>query len=147
MEWSMRGALILGAVLVSFSGTALPAQTREDSAAVRAAARDYIMAWYDGDAALMEQVLHPDLAKRNVSAGQDGRSRFSHMGAMAMVRATRTRTKQPADRRMLEVTLLDLQPPAASAKVVSWDFVDYVHLGRLDGRWVIINDLWTGRVR
>lgn len=123
------------------------AQTAADSTAARAAAADYVKAWYDGDAALMEQVLHPDLAKRNVSADQNGRSRFGHMGAMAMVRATRGRTPQPADRRLLEVTLFDLQGTAASARVVSWDFIDYVHLAKVDGRWLIINDLWTGRPR
>lgn len=123
------------------------AQTAADSAAARAAVADYVKAWYDGDAALMEQVLHPDLAKRNVSADQSGRSRFGHMGAMAMVRATRGRTPQPADRRLLEVTLFDLQGTAASARVVSWDFIDYVHLAKVDGRWLIINDLWTGRPR
>ena len=118
------------------------AQTAADSAAARAAAADYVKAWYDGDAARME-----DLAKRNVSADQSGRSSFVHMGAMAMVRATRGRTPQPADRRLLEVTLFDLQGTAASARVVSWDFIDYVHLAKVDGRWLIINDLWTGRPR
>ena len=141
----MRGYFFLGLLLAGAPSVRLTAQTREDSTAVRAAARDYIMAWYDGDAALMEQVLHPDLAKRNVSSDAQGRSRFSHMGAMAMVRMTRTRNKQPTDQRMLEVSVLDLQPGAASAKVVSWDFIDYVHLARVDGKWVIVNDLWTSR--
>ena len=143
----MRNSLVLAALLVSLSGVGLRAQSREDSTAVRATARDYLVAWYDGDAALMEQVLHPDLAKRNVSTDANGRSRFSNMGAMAMVRGTRGRTKQTADQRLLEITVFDMQAATASAKVVSWDFVDYVHLGKIDGRWLIINDLWSGRVR
>lgn len=143
----MRNSLVLAALLVSLPGVGLCAQSPEDSTAVRAAARDYLIAWYDGDAALMEQVLHPDLAKRNVSTDANGRSRFSNMGAMAMVRGTRGRTKQAAEQRLLEITVFDMQAATASAKVVSWDFVDYVHLGKIDGRWLIINDLWSGRVR
>lgn len=142
----MGTKLVVGTMLLLI-GSDVAAQTKEDSTAARAVARDYITAWYEGDATLMEQVLHPELAKRSVSTDANGRSRFSQMGAMAMVRGTRGRTKQPADQRLLEVSLLDIQANAASAKAVSWDFIDYVHLAKVDGRWVIVNDLWTGRPR
>ena len=143
----MRNALIALTLGSATMSTPLLAQGREDSAAVKTTARDYVVAWYDGNPALMEQVLHPELAKRSVSSDANGRTRLSQTGAMSMVRATRGRDKQPADQRLLEVTVLDLMPNIASAKVVSWDFVDYIHLARTDGRWVIINDLWTGRPR
>lgn len=143
----MRFGLAVGAAVMVLASNEALAQSREDSVAARAVVRDYLVAWYDGDAALMEQVLHPELAKRNVSTDANGRTRFGQMGAMAMVRGTRGRTKQPADQRPIEVTLFDLQGTAASAKVVSWDFIDYVHLAKADGRWVIVNDLWVGRAR
>ncbi|MHB1329910.1 MAG: nuclear transport factor 2 family protein [Gemmatimonadales bacterium] len=140
----MRFFWLMSSVLAGVAGP-LAGQPAADSAAAKAVVRDYLVAWYDGDAALMEQVLHPELAKRNVGTDAAGRSRFGQMGAMAMVRATRGRTRQPADQRLLEVTLLDLQGGTASAKVVSWDFIDYVHLAKVDGRWMIINDLWSSR--
>ena len=143
----MRLGLAVGAALMLLANADAMAQVKADSIAARAVVRDYVVAWYDGDAALMEQVLHPELAKRNLSADGTGRTRFSQMGAMAMVRGTRGRTKQPADQRPIEVTLLDIQGTVASAKVVSWDFIDYVHLAKADGRWVIVNDLWIGRAR
>lgn len=31
--------------------------------------------------------------------------------------------------------------------LVSWDFIDYVDLAKVEGRWVIVNDLWTSRPR
>ncbi|HEX6315687.1 MAG TPA: nuclear transport factor 2 family protein, partial [Gemmatimonadaceae bacterium] len=40
------------------------AQTAADSAAIRAAALDYIEGWYEGNAERMERALHPELAKR-----------------------------------------------------------------------------------
>lgn len=127
---------------------ATTALTREDSAAIRATAEDYLIGWYDGDAARMERAVHPDLAKRQVQT-QNGRSRLSNMGAMSLVQVTRGRaaSPQPADQRMLEITLLDGYGTMAVAKVVSWDFVDYISLAKSNGRWVIVNDLWDGRAR
>lgn len=141
---SARWPLLL---VLTLTARVAVAQTKADSAAVRATARDYLVAWYDANPTLMEEVLHPDLAKRNIAVDTSGRSRFAHMGAMAMVRATRRRSAQPANQRLLEVTLFELTPTAATAKVVSWDFIDYIHLAKSDGRWVIVNDLWIGRPR
>ena len=123
------------------------AQTREDSLANRAAAEDYVVGWYDGDAARMERSIHPELAKRNITTMDNGRSRFSNMSAMAMVQATRTRTgnPQPANQRLLEISILAIHGTIASVKAVSWDFVDLVHMAKSDGRWVIVNDLWGSR--
>jgi hypothetical protein len=36
-------------------------------------------------------------------------------------------------------------PGDVAAVVVSVPFVDYVHLGRLDGAWRIVNVLWSPR--
>ena len=153
----MHRSLLLAAALAAASATPAAAQapaatatalTREDSSAIRAAAEDYLLGWYDGDAERMERAIHPDLAKRNVQT-QNGRSRLSNMGAMAMVQMTRGRaaSPQPANQRLLEITLLDGYGSMAVAKVVSWDFVDYISLARSNGRWVIVNDLWDGRAR
>jgi hypothetical protein len=123
------------------------AQSREDSVAIRATADDYLIGWYDGDAARMERALHPELAKRNVATMDNGRSRFGHMGAMAMVQLTRGRanTPQPRDQRLLETTILAIHKNIASVRIVSHDFVDLVSMAKSDGRWVIVNDLWAGR--
>ena len=124
------------------------AHTPGESAGIPAAPEDNLIGWYDGDAARMERALHPDLAKRKVHT-QNGPSRLSNMGAMAMVQMTRGRaaSPQPADQRLLEITLLDGYGTMALAKVVSWDFVDYISLAKSDGRWVIVNDLWDRRAR
>jgi hypothetical protein len=153
----MHRSLLLAAALAAASATPAVAQapaatatalTREDSAAIRATAEDYLLGWYDGDAERMERAVHPDLAKRSVQT-QNGRSRLNNMGALAMVQMTRGRaaSPQPADQRLLEITLLDGYGSMAVAKVVSWDFVDYISLARSNGRWVIVNDLWDGRAR
>ena len=142
MKWTWLVLMLATAV----SGQ-VGAQTREDSLAIRATAEDYIGGWYDGDAARMERAIHPELAKRNIATMDNGRSRFSNMTAMAMVQATRNRTRnpQPADQRLLEISILAIHGTMASVKAVSWDFVDLVHMAKSDGRWVIVNDLWGFR--
>jgi Putative lumazine-binding len=122
-------------------------QTREDSVAIRATAEDYIVSWYDGDAARMERAVHPELAKRQISTMDNGRSRFNNMGAMALVQLTRSRAehKQPADQRMLEITIVATHRSNALVKIVSQDFVDLVAMAKSDGRWVVVNDLWDRR--
>ncbi len=114
-----------------------------DAAAIEATALDYIQGWYDGDADRMARALHPALAKRMVHT-EDGASVLDEMGAEKLIAGTRAGygKETPADRRLHEVTILDVFGNAASVKVVASDWVDYLHVVKFDGRWVIINVLW-----
>jgi hypothetical protein len=116
-----------------------------DAAAIRQTALDYIEGWYEGNAERMERALHPELAKRIVRTdSKSGRSRLDQMSALSLVQATRARASQatPKEQQQKEVTILDLFENAASVKIVANDWIDYLHLARFNGRWVIINVLW-----
>ncbi|UCD23619.1 MAG: nuclear transport factor 2 family protein [Gemmatimonadota bacterium] len=134
-------AITLALVVITPVGSA---QSAADSAAIRATALDYIEGWYTGDAARMERALHPDLAKRIVRTDQDGVSSLSHMTAGQLVTATESGygKQTPVDERQKEVTILDVYRGAAVVKIVARDWIDYLQIGRFDGRWVIINVLW-----
>jgi hypothetical protein len=124
---------------------AAQAQSAADSAAIRATALDYIEGWYEGNAERMERALHPDLAKRMVYLDREsGASRLHDMTAEQLVNGTRMGggSQTPAEERRAEVTVLDVYENAASVKVVARDWIDYLHIGKFDGRWVIINVLW-----
>jgi hypothetical protein len=41
-----------------------------------------------------------------------------------------------------EVIILDIFGNAGSAKAVMADWIDYMQLAKVDGRWVIVNVLW-----
>lgn len=117
----------------------------EDRAAIEACARDYIDGWYEGDAVRMERALHPDLAKRTLRSLPDGGGQvLSALSASAMVTYTRAgigaKQKRPDQRN--EVIILDVGRDIASVKTVTPDFVDYIHMARVDGRWRIVNVLW-----
>jgi hypothetical protein len=66
------------------------------------------------------------------------------MGATALVNGTRHGwgKETPKDRQQKDVTILDIYGNAASVKAVMADWIDYLQLARVNGRWVIVNVLW-----
>ncbi len=125
------------------SPAASPVSLDADKAAITATALDYIEGWYSGDTERMERALHPDLAKRIVMS-KDGRSSLQQMGAMGLVQGTRKGygKSTPKEKQQKDVTILDIFENAASVKVVASDWIDYLHVARFNGRWVIVNVLW-----
>jgi hypothetical protein len=98
----------------------------------------------------MERALHPELAKRIVRTDRaTQRSHLDQMGAMALVQGTRNGggSQTPAERRLDQVRILDVFENAASVRVDASDWIDYIHLAKVNGRWVIINVLWELRPR
>lgn len=120
------------------------AQSAADAAAIKQTALDYIEGWYEGNAERMERAVHPELAKRIVQTNAQGRSRLDQMSAMTLVMGTRRGGGKdtPAEKQQKDVTILDVFENAASVKVVASDWVDYLHMAKFGGRWVIVNVLW-----
>lgn len=134
--------LVLALALCPLAGAR--AQTAADSAGIRQAALDYIEGYYEADGARMERALHPELAKRIVRTNETGQQRLDQMGALTLVMGTRAGggSRTPAAERHKDVTILDIYQNAASAKIYASSWVDYLHLAKWQGRWVIVNVLW-----
>jgi hypothetical protein len=140
VRYAVIGLLVFGAVATRAEG-----QTSADTAAIRATALDYIDGWYAADGARMERALHPELAKRNVTTDPaSGRSRLIQMSAMTLVQSTRRGggSNIPAGERKDEVRILDIFGGAASVRVTAATWVDYMHMAKVNGQWVIMNVLW-----
>ena len=141
MRLSLLAPLLLSTAV---TGTAR-AQSAADSAAIRATAFDYVEGWYEGNAERMTRALHPELVKRIVVRDTTtGKTMVQGMGASVLVNSTRHGygKETPKERQQKEVTILDIFGNAASAKAVMADWIDYMQLGKADGRWVIVNVLW-----
>jgi hypothetical protein len=125
------------------------AQSAADSAAIRAAALDYIEGWYTGNAERMERAVHPDLAKRIMNTDQRGRRLLGHQSAMTLVLNTRGGggKETPAADQRKDVRILDIFGNAASVRIDAGTWVDYLHVARWNDRWVIVNVLWELRPR
>jgi hypothetical protein len=141
MRLSLHALMLLATAV---TGTAR-AQSAADSTAIRATALDYAEGWYEGNAERMARSLHPELVKRIlVRDTTTGKTMVQGMGASVLVNSTRHGygKETPRERQQKDVTILDIFGNAASAKAVMADWVDYMQLGKVDGRWVIVNVLW-----
>jgi len=133
--------IVLGSVICVSAQTASDA----DKEAIKQTALDYIEGWYEGNAERMERALHPELAKRIVRTDpKSGRSNLGQMSAMTLVQFTRSGggKQTPKEKQQKDVSILDVFENAASVKVVASDWVDYLHMAKWSGRWVIVNVLW-----
>lgn len=116
-----------------------------DLAAIRQAATDYCESWYEGSAEKIERAVHPDLAKRIVRTDpQSKNSRLENMGAMRLYQGVRAGhgKNTPKEKQLKDVTVLDVLGNAATVKAVMSDWIDYMHIAKINGRWVIVNVLW-----
>ena len=137
--------VVFALIVIVAASRSVRAQTAADSAEIRATALDYIEGWYAADGARMERSLHPELAKRNISADpRNGRSRLIQMTAMSLVQGTRAGggSEIPAGERKNGVRILDIYMGAASVRVDAASWVDYMQMAKWNGHWRIINVLW-----
>jgi hypothetical protein len=105
------------------------------------AVRDYYDSWYDGNAAVMESVLHPELVKRSPDES-DGEILTRDM----MVKATAEGlgTREAEDRRV-DVTVDDIYQHIASVTARAARYHEYLQLQRASDGWQIINVLYALR--
>jgi hypothetical protein len=111
---------------------------------VVAAATDYLDSFYSGTAeeraSRMERVLHPLLAKRSPSYfREDGTFREWTLPEMIEIARGSVDETQTVP---YSVQVLDVARDMASVRTDATWGVDYIHLARIDGRWVVVNVLW-----
>ena len=130
---------LIFAAVISVSG-----QTDADKEAIKRTALNYAEGWYEGNAEKMESALHPDLAKRIVRTNPQGGSGLGQMSALTLIQGARAGSgkQTPKEEQQKDVTILDVFGSAATVKLEMRDWVDYMHIGKFNGKWVIINVLW-----
>lgn len=140
---------IIAMFFLVFAGTIATTQAQTtvsdaDKSAITQTALDYLEGWYAADAERMERALHPELAKRIMRTNAQGQSRLEQMGAMTLVQYTRRGGGKdtPKDKQQKDITILDVFGNTASVKAVATDWIDYLHIAKSNGRWVIVNVLW-----
>jgi hypothetical protein len=140
----MRSSLVTLVLLTTMAGAAR-SQSAADSAAIRSTALDYVEGWYEGNPQRMARALHPELVKRIVvNDTATKQSVLQNMGATALINGTRHGygKSTPKERQEKAVTILDIFGNASSAKAVMADWIDYMQLAKVNGRWMIVNVLW-----
>jgi hypothetical protein len=109
----------------------------DDSSAVRATVRDYIEAYYTGDAPRMEQTLDPHYLKQMIHGDIPIRQKTGP----EMVREVRSNgpSDLPRADKTEQISVLDVSGNIASAKLVTPHWVDYMTLSKSDGAWKILS--------
>jgi hypothetical protein len=118
-------------------------------AAIEATCFDYVDGQLEADPERVARSLHPDLAKRAVIGDTPyerlGLRRMSKEELVALTKEGVLRTPKEQWNRSCQV--LDVTGNAASVRLETPWFVDYFHMGRFDGRWIIVNALWYSKPR
>ena len=117
--------------------------SRDDRDAIVQTALDYIDGYHTADEERMERAVHPELSKRIIRTDREGRSMLQNMTAEQLVgMVAGMGSPVPEEQRQSDVTILDVFENVASVKVVAAVWIDYLHIGKVDGEWKIINVLW-----
>ncbi|MBI3474411.1 MAG: nuclear transport factor 2 family protein [Acidobacteria bacterium] len=133
--------LALGILLLSLVNISVPAQdnlsAKDDAAMVSATVKDYIEAYYTGDARRMEQTLHPHYLKHMIHRTIPMRE----MTGLQILRIVRTNGSAniPQAERTEQVSVLDVAGNIASAKLVTPHWVDYLTLSKTERGWKILS--------
>ncbi|MEO7658006.1 MAG: nuclear transport factor 2 family protein [Pyrinomonadaceae bacterium] len=136
--------LILCLIFLAGLAFQIVAQTDADRDAIKRTALNYAEGWYEGNADKMESALSPDLAKRIARTNEKGQSSLGQMTALTLIQSTRGGfgKQTPKDEQQKDVTILDIFGGAATVKLEMLGWVDYMHIAKMNGKWVIVNVLW-----
>lgn len=125
-------------------GTNLKAQTTTDSLQVKEVVTKYVESFYLTQPKKGQESIHPLLAKRTIQKFEDGSEFLKGMTyeEMANLGKVFNARNQFDENSKKEISILDMLNQTVSVKLVAEGWVDYIHLGKINGEWKIINVLW-----
>jgi hypothetical protein len=112
----------------------------KDKEAIIQVALDYVEGWYQGNDLRMNQALSDKLVKRRILPTGEA----CEVNKDWMVEATRDgkgKIEEP-ERGRKEISVLDMKKTIGRVRIISNEFVDYIHVVKVKGKWLIANVLW-----
>jgi len=131
-------AMLLASSMYLFS------QSQEEMA-VKETALNYIEGWYTADSARMAKALSVELVKKGFLFNQrTGKLSISPATYAQMVQWAGKKPNEMAKNPdiQLEVHIIEVGENIAMVKTVAPDFIDYLHLGKMNGEWKIYHAIW-----
>ena len=91
----------------------------------------------------MKESLHKKLAKRSLK-GMMGEDELRHTTASDMISYTKSGYGERLQQKDLniEVIVLDYFKNIANVKVTTPHYYEYLHIAKIEGKWVILNALY-----
>jgi len=137
---------LLFVILLAYGTITIQAQTKADTLAINETIMNYLEGFYTADADRMEKALSPDLAKRVIQPQQGRGDVLQNMTAMTLFQMTKMKPDESKTKGKLKakIIIFDIFGKTATVKAVTdhYSFIDYCHLGKINGKWKIVNVLW-----
>lgn len=119
----------------------------DDRSGVEAAILDYVEGIYEVDSTRIERSVHSELRKRGYWFHPEKKqyydnldmsySELVHLAASWNISGERANAASPK-----QIDIYDVNDRTASAKLTAAWGIDYFHLAKIDGKWMIMNVLW-----
>ncbi len=142
----MNTRMMLYCLAFILAGNTMYAQRQQDSLAIRQAALDYIESQHQPNPAQMDRALHPRMVKRTFwkdrATGKEYLRETSTESMVLLAESYNQKGDKFPSSPKKEVILLDVTDRTASVKLVADDWIDYMHIVKINGTWKIINVLW-----
>ncbi|MFS4492564.1 nuclear transport factor 2 family protein [Maribacter sp. 2308TA10-17] len=121
-------------------------QTPQDSLDIKQVALDYIESQHNLKPEQFERAAHPRMVKRTFWTNKKTKKEYlreTFTDAMVLLAETYNQNgdKFPENPKK-EVVILDIFKKTASVKLIADDWIDYMHIVKLNGKWQIVNVLW-----
>ncbi len=142
----MTNRLSFLSLTLLLASNSLFGQTAQDSLEIKQAALDYIESQHKPDPGQMERALHPRMVKRTFWKDKaTGKDYLRETTAESMILLAESYNKNgdkfpPSPKK--EVKFLDVSERTASVKLIADEWIDYMHIVKLNGTWKIVNVLW-----
>lgn len=132
--------------LLGLIATKVIAQSKQDTLAIRQVALDYIESQHNVKPEQFERAAHPRMVKRTFWMNKkNGKEYLRETFTDAMVLLAETYNvdgdKFPENPKK-EVVILDIYDKTASVKLIADEWIDYMHIVKLNGKWQLVNVLW-----
>ena len=121
-------------------------QTADDREGVRRAALDYLEGFYEGDSTKHIRSIRPEVYKYGYYIPRDS---TKYTGTQMRWEAFHNFTRRVRDTKNFakpdapkDVVIYEVLDQIASAKVTAYWGVDYLLMGKYDGKWMITHVLW-----
>jgi hypothetical protein len=145
MRQAIRKRVLAGGCAAVFLVFCSAMANASEDEALRAVVLDYAEGWHTADERRLASALQPQMQRRRVvTEVLSRREVIQVMDAQTMVEAARAGQGQGIDPLLvsLRVAILDRHGDIATARVVSPLYVEYLHLVRSEGRWVVFSVVW-----
>lgn len=141
----MKYLLLISVMTFCFTANAQNSGIAEEKTAVENALRDYIEGWYKGDTKRMDRSLHNDLVKRiPIRDSSDIDITLRKVPKSRMVELTSKGGGENPDAEY-KIFVDDIDKDIATARVLSLEYLDYLHLVKTNEGWQIVNILFHVR--